>query len=74
MGLLAVMAALTLIWYLVTRGFALAWEHLPWLVIAWGLSGIALLTLAFIYSARILYYAGGWDLGISQQYGSARVS
>lgn len=58
------MAALTLIWYLVTRGFALAWEHLPWLVIAWGLSGIALLTLAFIYSARILYYAGGWDLGI----------
>lgn len=63
-GFIVLIGLAVLIGSFITKGFALAWEHAPWLVVIWGLSGIAFLTLAFIYSAHALYYVGGWDLGI----------
>jgi hypothetical protein len=43
--------------------FGIIWRFAPWLTILWGISGIPLLVLGYIYASRTYYFVGGWDLG-----------
>lgn len=61
---IAGIAVVLFIPFLIISGFAWAWEHVPLLIILWGLSGPCSLIVAYIFAIHKLYWIGWIDLGI----------
>ncbi|MGE5287480.1 MAG: hypothetical protein ACM3ML_09810 [Micromonosporaceae bacterium] len=60
----AILALIAAIFGFARLIFVLLWKHVPFLVILWGISGIPILIIAYIYDSRTLYWVGGIDLGV----------